>query len=39
MKTFAGGKPGLRSVNKNFQISKVLSKYPPNPAFNFEAVK
>ena len=38
MKKSATGKPALRS-SMSTRIFQILSKYPPHPAFNFEAMK
>ena len=38
MKTFASGKPALRLIMST-RILYILSKYRPDPAFNFEAMK
>ena len=38
MKKIASGKPLFRS-SMSTRISKILSKYPPHHAFNFEAMK
>ena len=38
MKKIASGKPVFRS-SMSTRISKILSKYPPHHAFNFEAMK
>ena len=38
MKKFASGKPALRS-SMSTRILQILSKYPLNHAFNFEAMK
>ena len=38
MKKFASRKPALR-LSVSTGILKILSKYPPHPAYNFEATK
>ena len=38
MKKFASGKPALTS-SMSTRILQILSKYPPHPACNFEAMK
>ena len=38
MKKFASGKPALRSSISTRSL-QILSKYPPHPTFNFEAMK